>query len=152
MTILGTAIRIAAVAHENDMDKGGHAYILHTLAVMNGLGPDADDELKAIAVLHDLKEDHPEWTDERLRAEGMSERIITAINCLTHPKTETYEKYIKRVATNRDAIRCKMQDITHNTSLTRLKGLEPKDFERMTKYIKAYAFLQKVSKVDQEIY
>lgn len=42
--MLGQAIAIAAVAHEGKTDRGGKAYILHPLRVMNSLQTD-DEEL-----------------------------------------------------------------------------------------------------------
>jgi len=149
--MLATAIRIAAVAHEAQLDKGGNAYILHPLTVMQNLRTN-DHELMAIAVLHDVIEDSPEWKIEALEKAGMTQRVLTALTCLTHIDGEGYEDYVKRIATNRDATRVKLEDLAHNMDPKRLKGLRPKDFERLTKYTKAYAFLSRLHNLDQEIY
>lgn len=149
--MLGTAIRIAALSHEKQLDKGGNPYILHPLAVMTNLRTN-DQELMAIAVLHDVIEDDAQWTCEKLAEQGMSDRVLEALRCLTHSKEESYEDYIKRISTNRDATRVKLEDLTHNMDLRRMKGLREKDFDRMVKYTKAYAFLSRVYNVDQEVY
>ena len=150
MSMLGTAIRIASQVHEKQLDKGGNPYILHPLKVMGTLHT-TDSELMAIAVLHDVIEDS-EWTMEMLENEGMSSRVLDALECLTHIDGESYEDYIKRIATNKDAIRVKLEDLSHNMDLKRLKGLRQKDFERMEKYTRAYAFLSKVYNAEQEVY
>lgn len=48
------AISIALEAHKGQTDKGGQAYILHPLAVMNRV---KSIEEKIVAVLHDVVED-----------------------------------------------------------------------------------------------
>ena len=91
-TMLGKAISIAAQVHENQTDMGGNAYILHPIRIMQRLRT-KDEELMAIAILHDVVEDSEEWTLERLESEGMSPRVLAALSCLTHPKSESYEDY-----------------------------------------------------------
>lgn len=56
MNILAKAIQFAADKHSNQTDKGGNAYILHPLRMMMRLRT-TDEELMAIAVLHDTVED-----------------------------------------------------------------------------------------------
>lgn len=53
---LAEAIKIAAAAHANQLDKGGFAYILHPMRVMENLNS-TDPELCQIAILHDVIED-----------------------------------------------------------------------------------------------
>jgi len=149
--LLATAIRIASAAHENQLDKGGSPYILHPLTVMQNLRTN-DHELMAAAVLHDVVEDSNDWTPEKLREAGMSDRVLAILDCLTHRDGEGYEDYIKRISTNRDATRVKLEDLCHNMDPRRLKGIRPKDFERMTKYTKAFAYLTRTNNLDEEIY
>lgn len=148
---LGTAIRIAALVHEKQKDRGGFAYITHPIRVMQSLNT-RDEEIMSIAVLHDVLEDGTNWTLARLKAEGMSDRTLSALLCLTHPKEESYEKYIDRVATNEDAIVVKLADLEDNMRASRLKGLRPKDFERLEKYCRAYTFLQGVLDARKKAY
>ena len=139
---LGNAIALAARGFEFKFDKAGKPYILHCLRVMNNLHTD-DDELNIIAILHDCIEDGI-CTLTELIAAGYSQRICIALLVLTHICEDTYEDYIKRVATNPDAIKVKLADLKDNSDITRLKGLTKKDFDRMEKYHKAYVYLSKV--------
>jgi (p)ppGpp synthase/HD superfamily hydrolase len=139
--MLGRAIAIASNVHEKQKDKGGYAYILHPIRIMMRLRTD-DEELMSIAILHDTVEDS-DWTIESLREEGFSERVLEALTLLTHDFNESYEAYVKKVATSADAARIKLEDLRDNSDITRLKGLREKDFRRMEKYHRAYVFLKK---------
>lgn len=133
--MLSKAIMIAARAHVDQVDKGGHPYILHPLRVMKSVD---GYETQQIAVLHDTVEDCPEITLNYLRQEGFTERVISGIACMTKIKGEPYEDYLCRVETNVDSIRVKLADLKDNSDITRLKGITDKDFERMKKYHKAF--------------
>lgn len=142
MASLSKAIAIASDAFVGRDDKAGRPYILHCLFVMRLVELNkGDDEQMSIAVMHDLVEDCDDWTLERLLDEGFSVRVVNALDCLTHRDDEDYDTYIRRVATNHDATMVKIADLEHNSNITRMKGLRRKDFERMEKYQKSYAFL-----------
>ena len=51
------AIRLAASAHHNQLDKGGDPYLWHVLRVGISLLPDLDAAI--VGVLHDVLEDSP---------------------------------------------------------------------------------------------
>ena len=143
--MLGKAIAIASKEFADKTDKGGKPYILHCLHVMHKVGPD-DHELMIIAVLHDLVED-TDWTFDMLRDEGFSERVLIALRLLTHypighSEGKTYDDYIKSIATNEDARKVKMEDLKHNSDITRMKGLRKKDFDRLEKYHRSYEYLK----------
>lgn len=138
-TLLARAIAIASSAHENQLDKGGNAYILHPMRIMMRLRTD-DTELMTIAILHDVVEDS-DWTIEDLYNEGFSNRVLDALELMTHDKDEDYTTYIKRIATNSDCIKVKKEDLRDNMDPSRLKGLSRKDFDRMEKYQKAFKYL-----------
>jgi (p)ppGpp synthase/HD superfamily hydrolase len=143
--MLDRAIKIATEAHMGIRDKGGKFYILHPLRIMMRLRTD-DEELMSIAVLHDVVEDSG-WSIENLRAEGFSERVLDALELLTHGDGVSYDEYIDRMRYNIDALRVKREDIRDNSDITRLKGIRQKDFARLEKYGRAYiriqGFLQK---------
>jgi (p)ppGpp synthase/HD superfamily hydrolase len=103
--------------------------------------PANDSELRQIAVLHDLVEDTA-WTLEDLRKHLFSARVINGVGCLTKREFEKYDDYIKRIGTNYDAIRVKLADLEHNSCITRLKGVTPKDIARIEKYHNAYLYLK----------
>lgn len=137
--LLATAIRIAATVHEKQTDKGGKAYILHPIRMMMRLRTN-DEELMAIAVLHDVVEDGQVSYGE-LRSEGMTERVIDGIKALTRLEDEDYDQFIKRCAVNPDAKLVKREDLRDNSDITRLKGLRQKDFARLEKYQRAFVYL-----------
>ena len=80
MSTLERAIVIAAEAHAGITDKGGAPYILHPLRMMMDL---TSAEERIVAVLHDVCEDCPGRTFERLRGEGFSEEILAALDSVT---------------------------------------------------------------------
>lgn len=139
-TMLNTMIAIAAVAHAGQFDKAGRPYILHPLKVMHYLKTN-DEELECIGVGHDLFED-TNVTEDFLRSNGISERVITAIKCLTKVEGETYEQYKEKVKSNVDAIVVKMQDLRHNSDIRRLHGITEKDIKRTAKYHALYEELK----------
>ena len=138
-TMLGTAIMLASMGHEKQKDRGGKAYILHPLRMMMRLRTN-DEELMAIAILHDVVED-TNLTLEDLRDEKISERVIAGVDAMTRRKDETYDIFIKRCAMNADAKLIKREDLRDNSDITRLKGLRQKDFERLEKYSRAFIYL-----------
>lgn len=132
---LADAISFASSAHKGQFDKGGDPYILHPLHLMNQLL--WDKTLAAIAVMHDVVEDS-DITLEILESVGFSQRIVSALDCLTHRDGESYNDYIERICTNKDAITVKRKDLEHNSDITRLKGVSAKDLARMEKYHKSF--------------
>lgn len=142
MNVLAVAITLAAHAHQTQTDRGGKPYILHPIRVMMRLRTD-DQELMAIAILHDSVEDSSgAITLDSLKNLGFSQRIIDGIDALTKRDGESYDDFIARCALNPDAKRIKMEDIKDNSDVTRLKGLRQKDFERLEKYCRAYEYLK----------
>jgi len=151
MATLGRAIAIAATSHQKVTDRGGNAYILHPIRIMMRLRTD-DEDLMMMAIMHDVLEDDANWNFDKLKEEGFSDRVIAGLKVLTHEKGDSYEDYIRKIATNDDAIRVKLEDLKDNSDLSRLKGLTQKDFERMIKYQKAFKFLKEVQKTNKTIY
>ena len=152
--MLARAIAIAATAHCEVLDKGGQPYIKHPLRVMMRLDRSNDRydisqdyELQSIAVMHDVLEDCKEWTVERLREEGFSERVIIGLKYLDHSDKRPYKKYILDMvlAGNTDSIRVKMSDLLDNSDTQRLgdKEMSDKDLRRLQKYHWSLNFLKK---------
>jgi (p)ppGpp synthase/HD superfamily hydrolase len=133
---LARAIALAASEHLEQLDKGGKPYILHPLRMMMRLRT-TDEELMAIAVLHDVVEDcGVSYAD--LQLEGMSDRVIAGVKALTKQRGETYEEFITRCLTNHDAMLVKREDLRDNSDITRLQGITEKDVQRMEKYAIAF--------------
>lgn len=138
--MLARAISIVAQAFVDKKDKGGQPYILHCLRVMNKM-PKEDEELRCIAVMHDLIED-TSWTLEQLSLSGFSDRVVTGVRMLTKTDDVNYEMYIHNISYNINAVKVKLADLEDNSDITRLKGLRDKDFDRMKKYHKSYLYLK----------
>lgn len=138
--MLGKAIAIAAQAFANTKDKGGRPYILHCIYVMNSVRH-LGDLAMICAILHDLIEDCPDWSYERLTKEGFSEEVIVILQLLTHRPETSYDDYIKAIAIHPIAKEIKKRDLEHNSKITRLKGLRKKDIDRLEKYMRAYIYL-----------
>ena len=68
----------------------------------------------------------------------MSKKVVEAIKLLTRNLDQSYEMFIEGLRGNLYALLVKRQDLKDNSDLSRTKGIRPKDFERMEKYIKAY--------------
>ena len=139
---LDKMIAIVSQAFIGKFDKGGKPYILHCLHVMHKVR-ELGEIAMLVAVGHDLLED-TDWTAERLIAESFDPYVVKLIELMTHNPDEPYMEYIKRVALNKITRLVKMADLRHNSDPMRMKGLRPKDFERMEKYMKAYAYLKEI--------
>lgn len=141
--MLEAMLRITTNAHANQFDRGGQPYILHPLKVMHKLNT-TDEELQCIALGHDVIED-TDITYADLAEAGMTARVIEGIRSLTKVPGETLDEYKVRVKQNPDAVKVKMQDLRHNSDLSRLKGITEKDVARMTKYMIFYNELKEIS-------
>lgn len=139
MATLDRALQIAVKAHKNQTDRYGQPYILHPMRVM-AMG--RTDEEKIVGILHDVVED-TDWTFADLRREGFSERIITALDCLTKREGEEYDAFVARTRKNDLAIRVKLHDLTDNMDVRRMKEVKEGDVKRLNKYLKAYRLLMK---------
>ncbi len=139
MSTLSRAIEIAVTAHAGQSDKAGAPYILHPLRVMLSL--DGDDD-RIVGVLHDVIEDCPGWTMDRLREEGFSKAVLDALAHVTKlSEDEEYTAFISRAAGNPIARRVKRADLLDNLDVRRLPSVSEKDGRRLSKYLAALAQL-----------
>ena len=100
-----------------------------------------EDE-KIVGYLHDVIED-TKYTIDDIKALGVNDRCIEAIKCLTHDKSIPYDEYVANIKKCELARKVKMNDLKNNMDISRLKTVTPKDLERVEKYKKSYAFLEK---------
>ncbi len=142
MNALETAISIALEAHAGQVDKSGAPYILHPLRLM--LAMDNDIERMA-AVLHDVLEDGPGWTEEKLLERGIPLEVVEIVRHLTKTESELsdYMQFIRRVSTHPGARRVKLADLEDNMNLSRIAQPSAKDHARVAKYREAHAFLRR---------
>lgn len=144
MRPLEKAIEIAVRAHAGQTDKAGAPYILHSLRIMLRM----QNEIEMMsAVLHDVVEDGPGWTFERLAKEGIPATVVEAVTYLTkqHEEESDYERFIRRVASHPVASRVKLADLEDNMDLRRIKNPADRDFARIEKYRNAYELLKALS-------
>jgi (p)ppGpp synthase/HD superfamily hydrolase len=137
---LQRAIEIAVEAHRGQTDKAGAPYLLHPLRIMMSL--DTNEE-RIVGVLHDVVEDGPDWTFERLEEEGFSPAVIEALRLVTkRPEDEgdseaVYVAFVHRAKGNKIARRVKTADILDNLNASRLSSVTEKDMRRMNRYLAA---------------
>lgn len=141
MSNLATAIRIAAAAHEQQVDKAGQLYILHPLRVLQHVqrwnGP---PDAQIAAVLHDVVEDTA-WTLAGLAAAGFSPAVVAAVDALTRRPAENYLAFVQRAARNPIARMVKRADLLDNLDITRIPQPTERDWERLRRYQSALRLL-----------
>ena len=134
------AILLASDAHRGQYDKGGLPYITHPLHVADQMK--TEDEC-VVALLHDVMEDTG-LTEFNLKEWGISDRQIAALKLLCHDESVPYLEYIQRIRIDPIATAVKIEDLKHNSDLTRLNSITHVDLERVQKYKEALRILQTI--------
>lgn len=130
------AVNIAYNAHMGQSDRFGMPYVFHPIHLAESM--DTEEEC-ICAILHDVVED-TSITFEQLEKE-FSKGVIEALKLLTHDKKVPYNEYIIKLKDNPIAKKVKLADLKHNSDITRLNYLSPKDIIRNKKYKKAIKIL-----------
>ncbi|MCE5231425.1 GTP pyrophosphokinase [bacterium] len=138
MSTINRAIAIAAEAHAGQKDKAGAPYIFHPLRVMLAVKSEAE---QIVAVLHDVVEDCPGWSFDRLHDEGFSPEIVAALDSVTKRDGETYEDFVRRAAVNPIGRNVKLADLRDNCDLSRIANPTQRDNDRIEKYRGAIALI-----------
>lgn len=106
---------IATKAHEGQFrklgDDKGKPYIIHPERVASRF---MNDELRAIAWLHDVLEDNPMYSPEMLYANGMPIEVVDAVKLLTRQPDQNYVDYIRGILNNYSARQVKLADLCDN--------------------------------------
>ncbi len=114
--LLAKAKRIAEEAHKGQTRLDGTTpFIIHPEAVAKQFEK-AHPNYQMTALLHDVCEDNHGWTFARLLEDGIPERVVAAVDALTHREGESYPDYIERVKKDIIAKEVKIEDIKHNLS------------------------------------
>ena len=121
MNPLIRAREIAVQAHQGQRDKAEHPYFDHCRRVAEGV---CTDEEKTVAYLHDVLEKGPGWTQERLRQEGFSARVVEAVVALTRKPEEDENDFVRRAASNSLARVVKLADLKDNLAQSEQAGLD----------------------------
>ena len=138
MPTIGDAIKLAVDAHERQIDKGGQPYILHPLRLMLAVN---SEPARIVALLHDVIEDNPTFTLEKLRLAGYPQDVLDALDCLTKRPSEHYSDFIDRIKPNVLARKVKLADLRDNMDVTRLPKVTSDDLERLQRYRDAWPTL-----------
>lgn len=141
---LSRAIMLATTAHAGQLDKAGQPYILHPLRmVLRAADGRKHPDVAVVAALHDVVEDSG-WTLEALARLGVGNRIVGAVDALTHRKGEAYEAYLARLRADPDELPriVKRLDIDDNLDPSRLALLDAETVRRLrAKYEHARSYL-----------
>jgi len=132
--MIDTALKIIEKSFAGKTDKAGQPYINHLKRVSEKCNL---IEVKAVALLHDLLEDCPEWNEKALRA-FFPDSVIDSVVALTRKDGQPYYDYITQILSDGWAVVVKKYDLEDNMNITRLKELTQEDFARLSKYHKAY--------------
>lgn len=126
------ALEIALRAHRGQKDKVGEPYIRHVVRVAERV--DGDDA-RVVALLHDVLEDTDHTSDD-LRAAGVGEPLLGALELLTRRDDEEYDAYVAEIAANPLARAVKLADIADNVDrLDAWAAVDPEGHEdRKRKY------------------
>lgn len=119
-------------------------------------------DAKVVALLHDILEDtdcEERYLRKPLAHEqpivmledgktlewvGFSDNVLEAVKLLTKPKdydSKNSKEYYQAIKANPLARRVKIADLLHNTTLTRIKHLKPKDIRRTKQYLSYLEYL-----------
>ncbi|MAQ74393.1 MAG: GTP pyrophosphokinase [Candidatus Marinimicrobia bacterium] len=135
MKKLNKAIKIAAEIHTGNKGKKNEPAILHPIRVMLQMN---DQLSRTVAILHDVVESGKMTVDD-LRNLGFNNKTCRAVDLLSRRKWESYDHYIKRVKTNKLAIKVKIADLEDNYNIKQnKKKLSKLDKSKINKYNRAY--------------
>ena len=117
------------------VDKGGHPYINHLIAVENGVFD--SEECRIVALLHDVLED-TDKTEGALKMLGVPGYLIGSVKRLTRVDGVSYNDYIDQLLESNDiiALRVKKADLEHNMDIRRIPNPTQKDIDRVEKKYK----------------
>lgn len=130
MTLVERAKQLAERAHAGQVDKAGRPYIEHVARVAAAVA--ADTQAEAVAWLHDVWEDSPEFNGGRLPEEA-PRAVVFAVQNLNRHNSKDAESYYAVIRQNPLALRVKLADITDNADESRLALLDEKTAARLRK-------------------
>lgn len=132
------ALNLAFKAHKDQLDKSGLPYIFHPFSLAEQM---SDEYSICVALLHDVIEDSKYTINDLIKLE-FPDPVIEAVMVLTHSKNVPYFDYIEEVKKNPLATKVKIEDLKHNSDVTRLNEINNDDLQRIEKYKKALFILE----------
>ena len=127
------AAEIAYNAHMGQRDKAGMPYIFHPYHVAEQM---KDEATACVALLHDVAEDTAVTLDDL--AKEFPPEIIGALRLLTHDPKDDYMDYVAKIKKNPIARAVKIEDLKHNSDISRMSEDSPL-YERALALRKKYA-------------
>lgn len=146
-SLVERAKALAYRAHAGQVDKAGRPYIEHVARVAAAVAD--DPEAEAVAWLHDVLEDAPEFWPEVERM--VFQRQQAAIIKLSRNIAGDGDGYYAEIRADPIALRVKLADIADNADESRLALLDDKTAARLRrKYAKARAALSPTPEAPQK--
>ena len=133
------AMKLCFKAHKDQVDKSGMPYVFHPFHVAEQM---TDEVTTIVALLHDVVED-TDYTLEDIAAEGFGEDILKAVALMTHEDDVPYLDYVAKLKDNPIARAVKLADLAHNSDLSRIGEIDEETKQRLEKYKKARAILER---------
>lgn len=122
--IVNEAKEIACQSHAGQTDKAGYPYIEHVARVAEQVSccPKVGPEGEAVAWLHDVAEDHPEY--ESYIFNQMPEIVSWGVTLLNRNRAQTEAAYYREIRGNTISLVVKLADIHDNMDAKRLAMLD----------------------------
>ena len=127
------AAEIAYNAHMGQRDKAGMPYIFQSYHVAEQM---KDEMTVCAALLHDVAEDTAVTLEEL--AKEFPPQVIEALRLLTHDPKDDYMDYVAKIKGNPIARAVKIEDLKHNSDISRMSKDSPL-YERALSLRKKYA-------------
>ena len=137
------AFRLAFEIHGNQRDKSGAPYLFHVMRVAMAM---KTDEERAAAILHDAVASAPTLEGQielvrKIRMHFGAEFTRTVLR-LTRNADEIYMDYIRRLSTDKLAVKVKLADLADDLLEERMAKLSDNEADRLrAKYGPAFLFL-----------
>lgn len=133
------ALAIAHMAHAHQTDKAGAPYMEHVLYVAEQM---PDEVSTAVALLHDVLEDSPQFDANTLIRYGITAEVVEHVMVLTRMEGQSYGDYIDSLKDDPIARRVKLVDLHHNSDLTRYEVIPLEAYSLRERYAKAIQVLE----------
>lgn len=141
------AFAIAHMAHAGQKDKAGQPYIEHVIAVAEQM---PDEISTAIALLHDVVKDNPEFTFKTLLLYGVPPEVVKNVEYLTPKEGQSYYDYIRSLYHKPLARAVKLADLEHDCDLARYEAIPIVALEYRERYLKAIDILRAPEQAQEE--
>lgn len=128
------ARQIAETALVRRLKKGGEPLLDHVARVAASV---SDEVEQIIAWLHDVPENAPDWTVERLQQEGFAPAVLAAVDALTRRDGESYANLVRRAAANPLARKVKLADLRDNLATAERTGGDREKYQNGLRLLEA---------------